>query len=106
MSATREITASTGSLARRGLSAVLDALFPPLCVSCRGRVSQAHSLCATCWSAISFIEEPFCASCGTPFDMDPGGETMCGPCLAKPHDFAKARALFRYDEAALGSKHT
>jgi ComF family protein len=87
-------------LARRGVTAVLDALFPPLCVSCRGRVSQAHSLCATCWSAISFIEEPFCASCGTPFDMDPGGETRCGPCLAKSHDFTKARALFRYDEAS------
>ena len=100
MSATREITASSGTLARRGLSAVLNALFPPLCVSCRGRVSEPHSLCASCWSAISFIEEPFCASCGTPFDIDPGGETVCGPCLAKPHDFARARALFRYDEAS------
>jgi len=100
MSAAREITTSTGTLARRGLSAALDALFPPLCVSCRARVSLPHSLCATCWSAISFIEEPFCASCGTPFDLDPGGDTVCGPCLAKPHDFARARALFRSDEAS------
>ena len=100
MTVTREITASTAALTRRGVSAVLDALFPPLCVSCRARLSEPHSLCASCWSAISFIEEPFCASCGTPFDIDPGGETMCGPCLAKPHDFAKARALFRYDDAS------
>jgi len=100
MTLTREITASTGALARRGVSTVLDALFPPLCVCCRARVSQPHSLCAACWSAISFIEEPFCVSCGTPFDIDPGGETVCGPCLAKPHDFARARALFRYDDAS------
>ena len=102
MSAAREITASTAALTRRGLGAVLDALFPPLCVSCRGRVAQPHSLCATCWSAISFIEEPFCACCGSPFDMDPGGETVCAACLAKPHDFAKARALFRYDDTSKG----
>ena len=100
MSLTREITASTGTLARRGLSAALNALFPPLCVSCRARVAEPHSLCASCWSAISFIEEPFCASCGTPFDIDPGGETVCAPCLAKPHDFARGRALFRYDDAS------
>ncbi len=102
MLAAKEITAFTGALTRRGLSSVLDALFPPLCVSCKGRVSEPHSLCATCWSAISFIEEPFCAMCGSPFDMDPGGETLCGVCLAKPHDFASARALFRYDNASKG----
>ena len=44
-----------------------------------------------------------------PFDIDPGGETICGPCHAKAPDFDRARALLRYDDASksliLGFKH-
>jgi ComF family protein len=69
-------------------------------MGCRARVAEPHSLCASCWSAISFIEGALCARCGMPFDIDPGGETVCGPCHAKPHDFDRARALFRYDDAS------
>jgi ComF family protein len=100
MGAGSEITVSAGMLARRGVHAALDLLFPPLCMSCRGRVSEPHSLCAACWSAISFIEGALCARCGIPFDVDPIGETVCGGCLAKPHAFDRARALFRYDDAS------
>ncbi len=78
----------------------LDFLFPPLCVSCRARVSEPHSLCAQCWRAINFLDGPVCHKCGTPFDVDPGGETVCGACHLKPHDFAMARAVMRYDEAS------
>jgi predicted amidophosphoribosyltransferase len=35
-----------------------------------------------------------------PFDIDPGGETICGPCHAKAPDFDRARSLFRYDDAS------
>ncbi len=69
----------------------LDFLFPPLCVSCRARVSEPHALCAKCWQAIHFLDGPVCAQCGTPFDVDPGGETLCGACHLKPHDFTRAR---------------
>lgn len=100
MSMQREITVSAGALARRGGHAALDVLFPPLCMSCRARLSEPHSLCAACWSAISFIDEPLCERCGIPFDIDPGGETLCGPCHAKPRDFDTARSLLRYDDAS------
>ena len=79
---------------------VLNLIFPPLCVSCRTRVGEAHALCAACWHAISFIEGSLCSCCGSPFEVDPGSETVCGACLARPHDFAKARSLFRYDDAS------
>jgi ComF family protein len=69
-------------------------------MACRTRLSDPHSLCASCWSAISFIDGPACARCGMPFDIDPGGDTICGPCHAKPHDFDRAVALFRYDDAS------
>jgi ComF family protein len=96
----REITLSAGGLAARGFRAGLDLLFPPLCMACRGRVAEPHSLCGACWSAISFIEDPLCARCGMPFDVDPGGETICAACHAGTFDFDRARALFRYDDAS------
>src|SRR5437763_6485086 len=65
-------------LADRIARTVLDLLFPPLCMSCRRRVSEPHALCAACWATISFIEGAVCAKCGTPFEADPGSETICG----------------------------
>jgi ComF family protein len=100
MGAQREMTIAAGHIARRGVHAVLNLLFPPLCTSCRTRVAEPHSLCASCWSAISFIEGALCARCGIPFEVDPGGETICGACHAKSHDFDCARSLLRYDDAS------
>ncbi|MSP95336.1 MAG: ComF family protein [Alphaproteobacteria bacterium] len=97
MDARREIIPP---LARRGAAFALVLLFPTLCVSCRWRVAEPHSLCARCWSEMSFIEGALCAACGTPFEVDPGDETLCGPCHARPRDFTRARALFIYDEAS------
>jgi predicted amidophosphoribosyltransferase len=100
MDGTREISGVAAHLARRGAVKALDLLFPPLCVACRGRVSESHSLCPACWNAVSFIEGAVCACCGSPFDIDPGGDTMCGACHAHAHDFTRARALLRYDDAS------
>src|SRR6185503_8795346 len=99
MAAQREISLVLPALAR-GAGLALNLLFPPLCVACRSRVGEAHSLCSACWNAISFIEGSMCTGCGTPFDVDPGGDTLCGACHAKPHDFETARSLFRYDDAS------
>ena len=92
--------------ARAGLRAALDFLFPPLCVACRARVSEPQTLCPNCWSAIAFIEGAMCARCGIPFEVDPGADSICGACHAKPRSFDRARALFRYDDAVLCSKYT
>ncbi len=100
MAFTREITQSVPGLVRRSAVRALNLVFPPLCVSCRMRVGEAHALCAACWNTISFIEGPLCSGCGTPFEVDPGSETLCGACLARPHDFRQARSLFRYDDAS------
>lgn len=96
----RETILSLPGLARRGAQNALNLIFPPLCVSCRMRVGEAHALCAACWNAISFIEGALCSCCGSPFEVDPGSDTLCGACLARPNDFARARSLFRYDDAS------
>ncbi len=100
MRARRKILLPGRKLGRRGLTLALNLIFPPLCVSCRARVSEAHSLCASCWSRVSFIEGSLCASCGTPFEVDPGDETICGACHARPRNFDRAWALLRYDDAS------
>jgi ComF family protein len=100
MAGFREIRLPVAGWAGRGVRAALDVVFPPLCLSCRVRLSEPHALCSACWSGLGFIDGPQCERCGLPFEIDPGGETQCGACLASPHAFDRARSLLRYDDAS------
>src|SRR3569833_3304515 len=88
--------------------ALLDLLFPPLCIGCRGQVSDA-GFCADCWSRVTFLDGPCCACCGLPFGVELGEEMRCAACLATPPAFDSARAILSYDEhsraAILGFFH-
>jgi ComF family protein len=88
-------------LKRAGRGA-LNLLFPPLCIACRTQVAEPGALCAACWKTIQFLDGPMCACCGLPFEFDPGGETLCAGCHARPPAFDKARAIMRYDEHSRG----
>jgi ComF family protein len=95
--------ASPGAqIVRRAGRAVLDAVFPPLCIACREPVGEPYSLCAACWREVSFLEGPECARCGLPFEIDPGPETLCATCHARPPSFDRACSVLRYDEASKG----
>ncbi|HEY4941278.1 MAG TPA: ComF family protein [Rhizomicrobium sp.] len=87
---------------RRAGRAALDLLFPPLCIACRAQVAEPGALCATCWQSIQFLDGPMCDCCGLPFEFDPGGETLCAGCHARPPAYDKARAVMRYDEHSRG----
>ncbi|HEV2561147.1 MAG TPA: ComF family protein [Rhizomicrobium sp.] len=78
--------------------AVLDTIYPPLCISCRVATGGAHGLCATCWSKINFLDGPVCARCGLPFEFDPGSDTLCAACHSKPPAFDRARSVMAYDD--------
>ena len=88
--------------------ALLDLLFPPLCIGCRGPVADS-GFCADCWSKVTFLDGPCCACCGLPFGVALEGEMLCAACLATPPAFDSARAILSYDEhsraAILGLKH-
>jgi ComF family protein len=90
-----------GGLKRAG-RAVLDLVYPPLCIACRAQVAESGALCAECWQKIRFLDGPMCACCGLPFDFDPGPGTLCAGCLARPPAFDTARAVMRYDETSRG----
>ena len=84
------------------VKALLNLLFPPLCLGCRGTVGQA-GFCAACWSALTFLDGPGCACCGLPFAVALEGEAFCAGCLAKPPAFDKARAILAYDDNSRGA---
>jgi ComF family protein len=84
--------------ARRYGGVVLDALLPPLCLSCRAGVDSPGTLCAACWSKIEFISAPICACCGFPFEIDVGADALCAACLARRPRYRRARAVFRYGD--------
>jgi ComF family protein len=98
------VTAMTTSVLRRGATLVVDALLPPLCLGCHTIVDTPGTLCATCWAKIGWLAPPLCACCGLPFEFDPGlgapDALRCAACLRDPPAFARARAVFRYDEAS------
>ncbi|MEO8301347.1 MAG: double zinc ribbon domain-containing protein, partial [Rhizomicrobium sp.] len=89
-------------MAAQIVKAVLDMLFPPLCMGCRTAVGQP-GFCAVCWSGISFLDGPGCRCCGLPFAVALEGDNLCAPCLAKPPAFDSARAILAYDEKSRGA---
>lgn len=82
--------------------AVLDLVFPPLCIGCREQVAET-GFCAACWSKVTFLDGPVCACCGLPFGVALEGEMLCAACLATPPAFDSARAILSYDEHSRGA---
>jgi len=80
------------------LNPVLNFLFPPQCLACSESVPAHGTLCLGCWQKVRFITDPYCACCGNPFDFTLGKEALCGECLRERPPYARARAVFRYDE--------
>lgn len=102
MGAEAEIRRPRSNPLRRIGRALLDIFSPPLCAARRQRVAEPQTLCPACWSAIAFTAGAVCAKWGTPFESDPGDETLCGFRHANPHSFDRARSLFKYDDASKG----
>lgn len=86
-------------LARTGRR-VVDALLPPICLSCGEMVGEPGSLCPACWERVSFLGDPQCAACGQPFEFQASDGALCGRCIAQPPPWRHARAVFRYDQAS------
>ncbi len=85
---------------KRAARAALDLVYPPACVGCRRPVAEPGAFCGDCWQQIQFLDGPVCACCGAPFEFDPGPDTLCGACHAKPPAYDKARAVMRYDDTS------
>lgn len=78
----------------------VDLLLPPRCLGCGAITPGEGALCGSCWGGLSFIERPWCACCGLPFEFDVADGALCGGCAARQPAFDAARAVLRYDDAS------
>jgi ComF family protein len=87
---------------KRAGAAALDLLYPPVCLACRCAIGAHGGLCPACWSAMRFIERPYCERLGTPFETDlatsESGRFLSSAAVVDPPVFARARAVVRFEE--------
>ena len=91
----------------RGLG---DAVFPPVCVHCRGLVETVggsdggfRHLCTKCAGQVDYVRAPHCPTCGHPFYGEAGDGRMCPHCEGLDAAFREGRTavLFRGPVRAL-----
>ena len=78
----------------------LQWIFPSKCLSCGCQVVEYSTLCPKCFSKITFVDYPFCQTCGKALSSSYMEDCLCSTCQEFPREFKIARALLRYDEAA------
>ena len=83
----------------------LGLVYPPACIACQAATGEPHTLCASCWSGIRFIERPYCERLGTPFAVDFGQPLLSPAAIADPPVFGRARAVAEYDGTASALVH-
>jgi ComF family protein len=92
------LTRRVGALALSVAHAALNTLYPPTCLACRAGTERHGALCPRCWSAMRFIERPFCERLGTPFEQDLGQSLISPQAMADPPAFGRARAVARFED--------
>ena len=74
----------------------MNVVLPAHCGACDVAVDTPGRLCADCWSEVAFISPPFCACCGTPFEVEADTQALCAACLRAPPTYRRARAAVLY----------
>jgi ComF family protein len=82
---------------RTMLRSIVDLILPPLCFSCKTKVTDPGTLCPTCWNDLSFLGKPCCHHCGWPFPYEVAHQTVCQACATKRPLFEQARSALIYD---------
>ncbi len=95
-----QIISSGRLIGTRFFSLLGNSIIPPICLACETHVAEQGSLCPKCWGDIRFIEKPYCAILGTPFNFDLGENALCADAIANPPVFSRARAVAHYDGVA------
>ncbi|WP_323761625.1 ComF family protein [Maricaulis sp.] len=90
-----------------------DLAWPPVCPLAGDTVDRAGHLTPVAWSRLTFLDAPWCDTCGWPFPYPAGSGgaslAVCANCVANPPRFDRARAPLAYDERisplVVGFKH-
>lgn len=89
-----------GKLLGRLGAAVLDQVYPPVCLSCDAAVARPDTLCARCFTQLRAITAPLCPRLGLPFEVTPGPEALSAEAIADPPPFGRARSAVVYNDIA------
>ena len=81
-------------------SRLLNALFPPQCLSCGVLVSTHATLCQTCWGQLHVITTPMCSLCSHPFEYDLGEGALCASCIHETPPYDSAYSALVYDDTS------
>ena len=87
------------------ISRWLDLLYPPRCASCDDTLHLGRSLCASCEASLPILTEPFCQSCGEPFEGKIDDTFDCPNCNKINFAFTFARPAFSRDDSLLQIIH-
>ena len=79
---------------RKVFRRLVDIVFPPSCVHCRGLIENDGEflhVCDTCAAKIDYVQTPHCSTCGHPFYGIVEGERMCPHCEGLVPAFREGR---------------
>lgn len=81
---------------REPLQKLVSLALPPRCPGCGEIVDADHRFCAACWTGLTPIAPPWCATCNRPFEIERGPGAQCGECLAGApvHDGVRAAVAY------------
>jgi ComF family protein len=82
---------------RSSFKKLLDTFFPPQCLTCGEKISNADNLCPSCWKHITFISKPYCNICCVPFPVSMK-EKICPFCQDELPIYNVARSAVKFDE--------
>jgi ComF family protein len=85
---------------RRVGGALLDQIYPPVCLNCDGPIATADGLCAKCFGQLRPITAPLCPRLGLPFEVHLGPDAVSAEAIADPPPFDRARSAVLYNQVA------
>ncbi|MDR1609680.1 MAG: ComF family protein [Holosporales bacterium] len=77
-------------------------LFPHKCIACSGEVDEQSTLCARCFTEITFIDYPICRVCGRMFESQESydQDEVCDNCAKTQPHFDMARSLMQHNSCS------
>ncbi|WP_245895374.1 ComF family protein [Devosia submarina] len=80
--------------------ALLDLLYPPVCLACDAPTANHNTLCPQCFAKLRPITAPLCPVMGLPFEVSIGPDAVSAEALADPPPFRRARTAVIYNDIA------
>lgn len=90
---------------RKPLSRLLDLLYPPVCALCSENLTDGRSLCDACGDDLPRLTDPFCRTCGEPFEGEIDDAFACPNCSRLKFAFEFARPATSKDSRTLELIH-